>query len=171
MVTKSALELTSYKLHTLVICVSSNFLCTVLCKILRYQLSSYVILHFNKHNYSCIFVFSLFDSLCPKAVPVCPGTRGKLKVISKNKKLFYTYKCLFYRTLYINFFNILTPKIRITSKYNHIYNIHTLGDTSARPEVRGTADVGWRSLFPLPLNPPRTHSQLYHDMCLRTDGQ
>ena len=31
-------------------------------------------------------------------------------------------------------------------------------NTSARPEVRGTADVGWRSLFPLPLNPPRTHS-------------
>ena len=29
--------------------------------------------------------------------------------------------------------------------------------TSARPEVRGTADVGWRSLFPLPFNPPRTH--------------
>ena len=43
--------------------------------------------------------------------------------------------------------------------------------TSARPEVRGTADVGWRSLFPLPLNPPRTHSRLYHHMCLRTDGQ
>ena len=43
--------------------------------------------------------------------------------------------------------------------------------TSARPEIRGTADVGWRSLFPLPLNPPRTHSRLYHHMCLRTDGQ
>ena len=42
--------------------------------------------------------------------------------------------------------------------------------TSAMPEVRGTADVGWRSLFPLPLNPPRTHSRLYHHMCLRTDG-
>ena len=142
MVTKSALELMSYKLHTLVICVSSNFLCTVLCKILRYQLSSYVILHFNKHNYivgcystckdgklwiqcisckrwgheewagtgelqiaySCnlcvvnylplyvivvyisintisyIFVLSLFDTLCPEAVPVCPGTRGKLMI-------------------------------------------------------------------------------------------
>ena len=44
-------------------------------------------------------------------------------------------------------------------------------NTSARPEVRETADVGWRiGLFPLPLNPPRTHSQLYHHMCLRTDG-
>ena len=43
--------------------------------------------------------------------------------------------------------------------------------TSARPEVRGTADVGWRILFPLPLNPPRTHSRLYHHMCLWTDGQ
>ena len=43
--------------------------------------------------------------------------------------------------------------------------------TSAMPEVRGTADVGWRSLFPLPLNPPHTHSRLYHHMCLRTDGQ
>ena len=40
--------------------------------------------------------------------------------------------------------------------------------TSARPEVRGTADVGWWSLFPLQLNPPRTHSRLYHHMCLRT---
>ena len=43
--------------------------------------------------------------------------------------------------------------------------------TSARPEVRGTADVGWRSLNPLPINPPRTHSRLYHHMCLRTDGR
>ena len=31
-------------------------------------------------------------------------------------------------------------------------------------------DVGWRGLFSLPLNPPRTHSGLYHHMCLRTDG-
>ena len=44
-------------------------------------------------------------------------------------------------------------------------------DTSARPEVRGTANVGWRSLIPLPFNPPRTHSRLYYDMCLRTEGQ
>ena len=43
--------------------------------------------------------------------------------------------------------------------------------TSASLEVRGTADVGWRSLFPLPFDPPRTHSRLYHHMCLRTDGQ
>ena len=42
--------------------------------------------------------------------------------------------------------------------------------TSARPEVRGTADVGWRSLIPLPINPPRTHSRLYHHMCIRTDA-
>ena len=40
---------------------------------------------------------------------------------------------------------------------------------SARPEVRGTADVGWRSLFPLPFNPPRTHSRIYHHMCLQTN--
>ena len=39
-------------------------------------------------------------------------------------------------------------------------------DTSTRPEVRGTADVGWRNLFPLPFNPPRTHLRLYHHMCL-----
>ena len=43
--------------------------------------------------------------------------------------------------------------------------------TSVMPEVRGTADVGWRSLFPVQLNPPRTHSRIYHHMCLRTDGQ
>ena len=43
--------------------------------------------------------------------------------------------------------------------------------TRSRPKVRGTADVGWRSLFPLPINTPRTHSRLYHHMCLRTDGQ
>ena len=43
--------------------------------------------------------------------------------------------------------------------------------TSARPEVRGTADVGWRSLNPLPINPSRTHSRLYHHMFLRTDGR
>ena len=46
-----------------------------------------------------------------------------------------------------------------------------ISSTSAKPEVRGTADVGWRSLFPLPFNPPRTHPRLYHHMCLRTDGQ
>ena len=46
-----------------------------------------------------------------------------------------------------------------------------MDNTSARPEVRGTADVGWRSLNPLPINPPRTHSRLYHHMCLRTDGR
>ena len=34
--------------------------------------------------------------------------------------------------------------------------------TSARPEVRGTTDVGWRSLFPLPINLLRTHSRLHH---------
>ena len=30
--------------------LSSNFLCTVLCKILRYHLRLYVILHINEHN-------------------------------------------------------------------------------------------------------------------------
>ena len=49
--------------------------------------------------------------------------------------------------------------------------ITCLFNTSARPEVRGTADVGWRSLNPLPINPPRTHSRLYHHKCLRTDGR
>ena len=55
--------------------------------------------------------------------------------------------------------------------YNYVTTINNkyLSDyvdlqyTSARPEVRGTADVGWRSLFPLPLNHPRTHSRLH--MC------
>ena len=32
-----------------------------------------------------------------------------------------------------------------------VFIIHLDGNTSARPEVRGTADVGWRSLFPLPI--------------------
>ena len=41
--------------------------------------------------------------------------------------------------------------------------------TSARPEVRGTADVGWQSLFLLPLNLPRTHSRLYHHNYVSTD--
>ena len=39
-------------------------------------------------------------------------------------------------------------------------------NTSARPEVRGTADVGWRILFPLPFNPPRSHLRLYNHMCI-----
>ena len=30
--------------------------------------------------------------------------------------------------MYINFLNILTPKIRSIHKNNHIWNIHTLGD-------------------------------------------
>ena len=54
---------------------------------------------------------------------------------------------------------------------NDITEASTKVDTSARPEVRGTADVGWRSLNPLPINPPRTHSRLYHHMCLRIDGR
>ena len=41
--------------------------------------------------------------------------------------------------------------------------------TSARPVVRGQQMAEPR-LFPFPLNPPRTHSQLYHHMCLRTYG-
>ena len=32
--------------------------------------------------------------------------------------------------------------------------------------ARGTRDSGWRSLFPLPLNPPRTHSRRYHHICV-----
>ena len=87
-----------------------------------------------------------------------------------------------------------------THTYTQTPPVYTLvrTPTSARPEVRGTADVvvdvfvlivfntgariithapcstadvGWRSLFPIPLNPPRTHSRLYRLMCLRTDGQ
>ena len=57
----------------------------------------------------------------------------------------------------------------------HVISVNPVTDitklTSARPEVRGTADVGWQSLFSLPFNPLRTHSRLYHHMCLRTDGQ
>ena len=41
----------------------------------------------------------------------------------------------------------------------------TLKNTSARPEVRGTADVGWRSLFPLTVNPPR-RLVLTHDFII-----
>ena len=65
--------------------------------------------------------------------------------------------------------NKLTSVIR-ELYYNsmNFFSVHFL--TSAMPEVRRTADVGWRSLFHLPLNPPRTHSRLYHHMCLRTDG-
>ena len=39
--------------------------------------------------------------------------------------------------------------------------------------ARGTRDSwhGWRSLFPLPANPPRIHSRLYHHPGLRTDGR
>ena len=57
--------------------------------------------------------------------------------------------------------------IRETLPKERSFTIHT----SAKPEVRGTADVGWRSLIPLPFNPPRTHSRLYHHMCTRTNGQ
>ena len=47
----------------------------------------------------------------------------------------------------------------VNCRYNlHFFfkvHIFVKNDTSAMPEVRGTADVGWRSLFPLPINPPR----------------
>ena len=72
--------------------------------------------------------------------------------------------------------NYLTYNIRCNFAFHLIDNNATIRiikntNTSARPEVRGTADVGWRSLNPLPINPPRTHSRLYHHMCLRTDGR
>ena len=107
-VTKSALELMSYKLHTLVICVSSNFCALFYAKYLDI---SYVhmLIYISINTISCIFVFSLFDSLCPEAVPVGPGTRGKLMIFSKNKNSFHSYKCLFYRALYINFFQHANP--------------------------------------------------------------
>ena len=57
------------------------------------------------------------------------------------------------------------------SEQQQFYEFENFWSTSARPEVRGTADVGWRSLLPLPFNPPRAHSRLYHHMCLWTDGQ
>ena len=56
---------------------------------------------------SCIFVFSLFDSLCPEAVP----------------NVYFIEHCT------LTFFNILTPKISRIPKNNYIYIIHTLGDT------------------------------------------
>ena len=62
-----------------------------------------------------------------------------------------------------------SQKVHIT--FSKIRIANNTGYTSARPEVRGTADVGWRSLNPLPINLPRTHSRLYHHMCLRTDGR
>ena len=46
----------------------------------------------------------------------------------------------------------------ITSDFVCMSKMSFFFGTSARPEVRGTANVGWRSIFPLPLNPPRTHS-------------
>ena len=39
-----------------------------------------------------------------------------------------------------------------------------LSYTSARPEVRGTADVGWRSLNPLPIN--SSYALTISSMCL-----
>ena len=39
------------------------------------------------------------------------------------------YKYLFKHKMYINFLNVLTPKISYIRKNNHICNIHTLGDT------------------------------------------
>ena len=73
----------------------------------------------------------------------------------------------------------LDPKLiynaRIQNIASHAQNplhvIKALTGTSAGPEVRRTADVGWRSLFLLPINPPRTYSRLYHHMCTQTDGR
>ena len=59
----------------------------------------------------------------------------------------------------------MLPQLIITINNKYLSDYVDLQYTSARPEVRGTADVGCRSLFPLPLNPPRTHSRLYHHMC------
>ena len=57
---------------------------------------------------------------------------------------------------------IWTPQPRIvSSRLNHNGHLTNSTNTSARPEVRGTADVGWRSLFPLSINPPRTHTHDY----------
>ena len=98
-VTKSAPELMSYKLHTYVACVSSNLFCALFHA--KYLGITYVhmLFYISINTISFIFVFSLFDSLCLEAVPVC-----KLKYFLKNSSSFYPYKCLFYRTLYVNFF-------------------------------------------------------------------
>ena len=74
---------------------------------------------------------------------------------------------------YLKFYVIIAWVCNTSRQVIHtqIYFDQPLCYTSARPEVRGTADVGWRSLIPLPFNPPCTHSRLYHHICLRTDRQ
>ena len=126
-VTKSALELISYKLHTLVIYVSSNFLCTVFCKILWYHLHSYVILHFNKHNYLYICLFFIRFTL-PRgssSLPLHPEQTDdiflKIKTQFTHTNVYFVEHCT------LTFFNILIPKISRIPKNNHIYIIHTLG--------------------------------------------
>ena len=126
-VTRSALELVSYKLHTLVICVSSNILCTVLCTILITYV--HMLFYISINTISSIFVFSLFDSLCSEAVPVCPGTRGKLIIFQKIKIHFTHTNVYFIEHCTLTFFNILTSKRKIIPKNNHIYNIYILRDT------------------------------------------
>ena len=78
------------------------------------------------------------------------------------------YSIQLYKLYYKNTNNLLPHYFNSFTPY---YNNEEHGHTSARPEVRGTADVGWRSLNPLPINPPRTHSRLYHHMFFRTDGR
>ena len=117
-------------------------------------------------------------------------TTGILKSINAKDKLYKVLKQTSkespnYADIQTNFKtyrNIIRRSIMFAKRdyYQRMFNTfsndmkktwQTINDTSARPEVRGTADVGWRSLFPLPINPPRTHSRLYHHMCLRTDGR
>ena len=62
-----------------------------------------------------------------------------------------------------NYLQLHASQVRQKAPYPS-HPLYRYTTTSARPEVRGTADVGWRSLNPLPINPPRTHSRLYHHM-------
>ena len=68
-------------------------------------------------------------------------------------------------TALLNGLSVRSKSVYLCGDYNiDLLKIHSVEDyssffdTSARPKVRGTADVGWRSLFLLPINPPRTHS-------------
>ena len=71
----------------------------------------------------------MFNPVCPCMISLSPYT-GKLKYNFENIKskfihinIYLKVKCI------LTFLNVLTPKISLIHKNNHISNTHTLGDT------------------------------------------
>ena len=77
-----------------------------------------------------MFVFFFVKSTLPRYNFTLPRTRGKLNYNCKKIKSKFAHITMYLNVKCIQtFLVVLTPKISLKHKNNHIRNIHTLGDT------------------------------------------